>query len=254
MYLFSACLTFLLINLYAKRNFTAVNHSDVTRQAVLSPTAIIQVKMLTRGGVAVELRWEKSFPRWGLARNIGWGCGGLKILPHRLWWVCEKPPELYCRILIQSQSIYINFKTLDFYLKTGRKMLQIHTGSRLIIQAQIFVASDVLNFFHCLKEQNRAWYNKKYQALFTFKVKKNASLFVIDSICNWYNKGFHLFRQYTINRKWVWSGNTTITNRRQPHGTVRKSHSTIMRHQEDKPSKATSSLFPIKMILVLEWT
>ena len=64
--------------------------------AVLSPTAVIQVKMLTRGGVAVELRREKSFPRWGLARNIGWGCGGLKIPPHWLGWVFEKPPELYC--------------------------------------------------------------------------------------------------------------------------------------------------------------
>ena len=31
-------------------------------------------------------------------------------------------------------------------------------------------------------------------------------------------------------------------NRRQPHGTARKSRSTIMRHQEDKLSKATSSL------------
>ena len=31
--------------------------------AVLSPTAVIQVKMLTRGVVAVELRREKSFPR-----------------------------------------------------------------------------------------------------------------------------------------------------------------------------------------------
>ena len=38
--------------------------------AVLSPTAVIQVKMLTRGVVAVELRREKSFPRWRLARNI----------------------------------------------------------------------------------------------------------------------------------------------------------------------------------------
>ena len=54
-------------------------------------------------------------------------------------------------------------------------------------------------------------------------------------------------------RKWVWSGNTTITNRRQPHGTARKSHSTITRHQEDKLSKTlyayhigflTSSLSP----------
>ena len=43
-------------------------------------------------------------------------------------------------------------------------------------------------------------------------------------------------------------------NRRQPRGTVRKSRSTITRHQEDKLSKATSSLFPIKMIAILEWT
>ena len=56
------------------------------------------------------------------------------------------------------------------------------------------------------------------------------------------------------NSKWVWSGNTTITNRRQPHGTARKSRSTITRQQEDKLSKATSSLFPIKMIEILEWT
>ena len=33
-----------------------------------------------------------------------------------------------------------------------------------------------------------------------------------------------------------------------------KSHTTITRHQEDKQSKATSSLFPIKMIAKLEWT
>ena len=56
------------------------------------------------------------------------------------------------------------------------------------------------------------------------------------------------------NSKWVWSGNTTITNCRQPRGTVRKSRSTITRHQEDKLSKAISSLFPIKMIAILKWT
>ena len=56
------------------------------------------------------------------------------------------------------------------------------------------------------------------------------------------------------NRTWVWSGNTTITNCRQPLGTARKSRSTITRHQEDKLSKATSSLFPIKMIAILERT
>ena len=54
--------------------------------------------------------------------------------------------------------------------------------------------------------------------------------------------------------KCVWSGNTTITNRRQTHDYARKSHYTITRHQEDKISKAASSLFPIKMIAILEWT
>ena len=39
-----------------------------------------------------------------------------------------------------------------------------------------------------------------------------------------------------------------------PRGTARKSRSTITRHQEDKLSKATSSLFHIKMIAILEWT
>ena len=47
---------------------------------------------------------------------------------------------------------------------------------------------------------------------------------------------------------------TTITNRKQPRGTARKSRSTITRHQEAKLSKATSSLFPVKMIAILELT
>ena len=58
---------------------------------------------------------------------------------------------------------------------------------------------------------------------------------------------------WVINSKWVWPGNTTITNRRQTHGTARKSHTTIMRHQKHKLSKATSSVFPINMIAKLEW-
>ena len=56
------------------------------------------------------------------------------------------------------------------------------------------------------------------------------------------------------NSKWVWSENTTITNCRQTCGFVRKSHTTITRHQEDKQSKAASSRFPIEMIAKLEWT
>ena len=35
---------------------------------------------------------------------------------------------------------------------------------------------------------------------------------------------------------------------------VRKSRSIITRHQEDKLSKATSPLFPIKIIAILKWT
>ena len=41
---------------------------------------------------------------------------------------------------------------------------------------------------------------------------------------------------------------------RQTQRIVRKSNTTLMRHQEDKRSKATSSLFSIKMIAKLEWT
>ena len=43
-----------------------------------------------------------------------------------------------------------------------------------------------------------------------------------------------------------------ITNCRQIRGITRMSHTTITKHQEDKQSKATSSLFPIKMIA--KWT
>ena len=60
--------------------------------------------------------------------------------------------------------------------------------------------------------------------------------------------------RFTVNSKWIWSGNTTITNCRQTHGTARKRHTTISRHQEDKLSKATSSLFPILIIAKLELT
>ena len=36
--------------------------------------------------------------------------------------------------------------------------------------------------------------------------------------------------------------------------TKRKVHTTITRHQEDKQSKAASSLFAVKIIAKLEWT
>ena len=40
----------------------------------------------------------------------------------------------------------------------------------------------------------------------------------------------------------------------KPWHCEKEPHNTITRHQEDKLSKATSSLFPIKMIAKLEWT
>ena len=40
----------------------------------------------------------------------------------------------------------------------------------------------------------------------------------------------------------------------KPQTTPRENRPTIMRHQIDKPSKATSSLFPIKMIAIPERT
>ena len=56
------------------------------------------------------------------------------------------------------------------------------------------------------------------------------------------------FAQMAKYSKQVYSGNTTITNRRQPRGTARKSRSTITRHQDEQLSKATSSLFPIEIV------
>ena len=47
--------------------------------------------------------------------------------------------------------------------------------------------------------------------------------------------------------------NITTTNCKQAHDTMRKSHTTITRHLEEKLSKATNPLFPIKMIAKLEW-
>ena len=72
-------------------------------------------------------------------------------------------------------------------------------------------------------------------------------------------------KSFTLNTDWRTILNytlkityLTLTNLQfvynQPRGTQRKSRSTITRHQEDKLSKATSSLFPIKMIAILEWT
>ena len=50
------------------------------------------------------------------------------------------------------------------------------------------------------------------------------------------------YSKWLKNSKWVWSGNITIKNCRLTQCTARESHTTITRHQEDKLSKATSSL------------
>ena len=50
------------------------------------------------------------------------------------------------------------------------------------------------------------------------------------------------------NSKWLWSGYSTITNCRQTRGIVRKSHTTIMRHQEDKQSKQPALSSPSRWL------
>ena len=72
---------------------------------------------------------------------------------------------------------------------------------------------------------------------------------------NWHSAHVQIYRLASVYLSiWLY-GNIytyTITNCRQPHGTARKRNTTITKHQEDKLSKATSSLFPIKMIAKLE--
>ena len=65
-----------------------------------------------------------------------------------------------------------------------------------------------------------------------------------------------LYKKKTNKLTWAWPRENSeydqeITQSqkfcRHTHGTARKSHTAIMRHQEDKLSKATSSLFLILM-------
>ena len=92
------------------------------------------------------------------------------------------------------------------------------------------------------------WMDFNQTCLYTLLGEKKMTFYLV-----FFNEMF-LSCRVPKNSKWVWSGNTTITNCRQPRDTARKSRSTITRHQEDKLSKAISSLFPIKMIAILEWT
>ena len=109
---------------------------------------------------------------------------------------------------------------------------------------------------HKWKIRDVLYPNKKFYVFFCFTSKSAATIMSVFSSHNkaWTsgNQNFvHILLPFTDskNSKWVWSGNSTITNRRQPRGTARKSLSTITRHQEDKLSKATSSLYPIKTFL-----
>ena len=60
--------------------------------------------------------------------------------------------------------------------------------------------------------------------------------------------------RYIFNSKIVREYDQEIPQSQTADNPVRKSRSTTTRHQEDKLSKAISSLFPIKMIAILEWT
>ena len=105
-----------------------------------------------------------------------------------------------------------------------------------------------------------SWTSAQWDNVFSFvlyyqsiSIYQSYLIFLVFCFCNYQNivEKIILFSQ---NSNWVWSGNTTITNCRQPCGTARKSRSTITRHQDHKLSKATSSLFSIKMIAILERT
>ena len=96
--------------------------------------------------------------------------------------------------------------------------------------------------------------NRKINAMNAFKCKSDYSN-NNDIKCKYWETTQHKHKSCDIkNSKWVWSGNTTITNCRQTIDTARKSHTSITRHQEDKLSKARSSLFMNKMIAKLDWT
>ena len=108
---------------------------------------------------------------------------------------------------------------------------------------------DLVNWWKYIYLWSRYWADINNQGPYIcYKFAKNDRLLSQPRSCQY--KYSYMYK----NSKWVWSGNTTTTNCRQPRGTARKSRSTITRHQEDKLSKAISSLFPIKMIAILEWT
>ena len=86
----------------------------------------------------------------------------------------------------------------------------------------------------CNVQMKQYWANRQYPIL----MKDQNMREIAQDHYNW-----TFYKIVSIkNSKWVWSGNTTITNCRQPRGTARKSRLTITRHQEDKLSKTIISL------------
>ena len=93
-----------------------------------------------------------------------------------------------------------------------------------------------------------------YQHLSTFVYKPNK---VNNTVLTKYSTQ-HLSPTRGLSLKIVCEYDQEILNHnlncRQPRDIVKKSHTTITRHQEDKQSKSTSSILSIKVIAKLEWT
>ena len=146
----------------------------------------------------------------------------------------------------------LHVRLLKFYLLCNFESLQTNYSLR----------NCWLLHLHCKNSVNAAPWEKQMLGLSIKEQLFLAHFSCILVVACWLRlkvsycdqSSFVSFEFHHKNSEWVWLGNTTITNCRQPRGTTRKSRSTITRHQEDKLSKAISSLFPIKMIAILEWT
>ena len=78
------------------------------------------------------------------------------------------------------------------------------------------------------------WSVKHYQVTFEWHSVRGSETSNVVDFCR---QALMCICAYVLdvkNSKSVWSGNTTITNRRQTNGTARKSHTTITRHQENR--------------------
>ena len=97
--------------------------------------------------------------------------------------------------------------------------------------------------------------NNRFQNKYLHKIPFTNRIKLVFHILNYVIVILWVIRTRTKS-KWVWSGNTTITHCRPTHGTVRKSHKifTVTRQSKDNKSKATSSLFLVKIIAKQEMT